>query len=96
MADKIRVNYPALEAMAKQCREAADKMTIIANSAQKIAGQMQQGAMVGEFGDTFGSALAVFQQKVHKLADKFIEEAGDIEQAMNDMRQADSTAGGKF
>jgi WXG100 family type VII secretion target len=96
MADKIRVNYPALEAMARQCREAATKMQEVSNTAQNIAGKLQQGAMIGEFGDTFGSALGVFQQKVRKLADKFTEEASDIDQAMNDMRQADSSAGAKF
>jgi len=57
---------------------------------------MQNGALQGEFGDTFVQALGILQQKVNKLAAKFTEEAGDIRGAMSDMRSADQQAGGKF
>jgi WXG100 family type VII secretion target len=96
MAEKIRVNYPALEDMAKQCDQAAQRIRQTASMANQIAQQMQNGAMQGEFGDIFVQALGVFQTKVNKLADKFAEEASDIHAAMNDMRQADSAAAGKF
>jgi len=96
MADKIRVNYPALEDMAKHCDQAAQRLQQSAALCGKISAQMQNGALQGEFGDTFVQALAVFQQKVNKLATKFTEEAGDIRGAMSDMRSADQSAGGKF
>ena len=96
MADKIRVNYPALEDMAKQCDQAAQRVRQTASMANQIAQQMQNGAMQGEFGDIFVQALGVFQTKVNKLADKLAEEAGDIRGAMNDMRTADNAASGKF
>ena len=96
MAEKIRVNYPALEDMAKQCGQAAQRIRQTSSLANNIAQQLQNGAMMGEFGDTFVQALGVFQTKVNKLADKFAEEASDIQQAMNDMRQADTQAAGKF
>ena len=48
MADKIRVNYPALEDMAKHCQMVAERLNQTAALAQKIAGQMQNGALVGE------------------------------------------------
>jgi len=96
MADKIRVNYPALEDMAKQCDQAAQRIRQTASMANQIAQQMQNGAMQGEFGDIFVQALGVFQTKVNKLADKFTEEAGDIRGAMSDMQAADNAAGGKF
>jgi len=96
MADKIRVNYPALEDMAKHCDQSAQRLQQTAALANKIAGQMNNGALQGEFGDTFVQALGVLAQKVNKLAGKFTEEAGDIRGAISDMRSADQSAGGKF
>jgi uncharacterized protein YukE len=86
MADKIRVNYPALDDMAKNCDAFANQ----------IAQQMQNGSMQGEFGDIFVQALGVFQTKVNKLADKFADTASEIRGAMSDMQQADNTAGAQF
>jgi len=96
MADKIRVNYPALEDMAKSCDAFAQRLRQTVSMANQIAQQMQNGAMQGEFGDIFVQALGVFQTKVNKLADKFAEEAGDIRGAMSDMQTADNAAGAKF
>jgi len=96
MAEKIRVNYPALEDMAKHCDQSAQRLRQTAALAGEISAQMQNGALQGEFGDTFVQALGVFAQKVNKLATKFTEEAGDIRGAMSDMRAADQKAGGKF
>jgi WXG100 family type VII secretion target len=96
MPDKIRVNYPALEDMSKQCSQAAQRLHQTASLANNVGQQLQNGAMMGEFGDIFVQALQVFQSKVNKLAEKLAEEASDIQQAMNDMRQADQKAGGKF
>lgn len=96
MAEKIRVNYPAMEDMAKQCDQAAQRIRQTASMANQIAQQMQNGSLQGEFGDIFVQALGVFQTKVNKLADKFAEEAGDIRGAVSDMQTADNAAGGKF
>lgn len=96
MADKIRVNYPALEEMARNCDAFAQRLRQTVQMANQIAQQMSNGSLQGEFGDVFVQALGVFQTKVNKLADKFAEEAGDIRGAMDDMRTADQTAGAKF
>lgn len=96
MAEKIRVNYPALEDMAKNCDAFAERLRQTAGMGNQIGQQMQAGAMQGEFGDVFVQALGVFQQKVNKLAEKFGEESKDIRAAMADMRQADESAGAKF
>jgi len=96
MAEKIRVNYPALEEMAKNCDAFAQRLRQTVSMANQIAQQMQNGAMQGEFGDIFVQALGVFQTKVNKLADKFAEEAGDIRGAMSDMQTADNAAGANF
>jgi uncharacterized protein YukE len=96
MVDKIRVNYPALEDMARNCTACAQRLQQTVSMANQIAQAMNNGAMQGEFGDIFVQALGVFQTKVKLLADKFDEEARDIVGAMNDMKAADTTAGGNF
>jgi WXG100 family type VII secretion target len=96
MADKIRVNYPALDDMAKNCDAFANRLRQTVSMANQIAQQMQNGSMQGEFGDIFVQALGVFQTKVNKLADKFADTASEIRGAMSDMQQADNTAGAQF
>jgi WXG100 family type VII secretion target len=96
MADKIRVNYPALEDMAKHCQMVAQQLQQTAALANKIAAQMQNGALVGRPGDTFVQALGQLQQRTMKLSGKFVEVSNDIKQAVSDMQAADSAAGQKF
>ncbi len=96
MADKIRVNYPALEDMAKHMQASADRLTQTVALANKIAGQMQNGALVGDAGEVYCQALGIFSQRVTKLSEKYMEEANEIRQAMSDMQQADNSAGSNF
>lgn len=96
MSEKIRVNYAALEDMAKHCQMVAERLTQTAATSQKIAGQMQNGALIGEAGNIYVQALGIFYQRVMKLSAKFAEEAADIRAAMSDMQQADSNAGNNF
>jgi uncharacterized protein YukE len=96
MADLIRTNYQALEEMAKQCETVANRLAQTAALAQKIVGQMQNGALVGKHGDVYTTAMGLFFTKVMKLSEKYREVAKDIRNAAADMQRADSTAGGKF
>jgi WXG100 family type VII secretion target len=96
MAEKIRVNYPALEDMAKHCQMVAGQLQQTAQLANKIAAQMQNGALVGKPGDAYVQALGVLAQRTMKLSGKFVEVSNDIKQAMSDMQAADSAAGGNF
>jgi WXG100 family type VII secretion target len=96
MADQIRTNYQALEDMAKQCDNCANRLAQTAGLAQKIVGQMQNGALVGKHGDVYTTAMGLFFTKVMKLSEKYREVAKDIRDAGADMQRADSTAGQKF
>ncbi|MCS6992287.1 MAG: WXG100 family type VII secretion target [Anaerolineales bacterium] len=96
MSDRIRVNYPALEDMAKHCEMVAQRLNQTAAISRKIAGQMQNGALLGEPGEAYVQALGVFFQRVTKLSAKYQEVANDIKQAIADMRAADQKAGGNF
>jgi WXG100 family type VII secretion target len=96
MADKIRVNYAALEDMAKHCDMVSQRMLALAATGNQIGGQMTNGALVGPPGDAFVGGLNTFSQRVTKLANKFTELANDIRSAEQDMQHADQTAAGKF
>lgn len=98
MAEKIRVNYQALEEMAQLCDKTAQLLedsTI--KKASDAAQQMANGALVGEVGETLGDALrGPFSTSVKKLQAKFEEIGRDIRAAIRDMKSADSEAAGKF
>jgi uncharacterized protein YukE len=97
MSEKIRVNYPALLEMAKHCEMVANRLNETAAMGQKIAQMMNNGALVGDPGEIFSSALqGPFVSRVQKLSAKFTEVSSDIKQAVNDMQTADRAAGSKF
>jgi uncharacterized protein YukE len=97
MSERIRVNYPALLEMAKHCEMVANRLNETASMAQKIAQNMNNGALVGEPGEIFSSALqGPFLSRVQKLSAKFTEVSSDIKQAVSDMQTADRAAGGNF
>lgn len=98
MADKIRVNYQALEEMAQLCSKTAqylEESTV--KKADNAGQQMSNGALVGEVGEMLADALrSSFNPRVKKLGAKFEEVSRDIRMAIRDMRAADSDAAGKF
>lgn len=96
MADQIRTNYQALEDMAKHCDNVSARLVQTAGLAQKIASQMQNGALIGKHGEIYVMALNIFFSKVSKLSEKYREVANDIRAAASDMQRADTTAGQKF
>jgi len=96
MADQIRTNYQALDDMAKQCDAVSNRLAQTASVAQKIVGQMQNGALIGKHGDVYTQAMGMFFTKVMRLSEKYREVANDIRSAAQDMQRADSTAGQKF
>ena len=96
MADKIRANYPAMQEMAKQCEMVNNRLTELSSTVGKVAQQMQGGVLQGQPGDAFEGSLAVFNLKVTMLSNKFAELSKDIQAAISDMQQADSSASGDF
>lgn len=95
--DVIKLNYPAMEEMAQQCKAASERLTSTANLASQISSQMQNGALVGDAGDAFTHALtSALVPAVNKLSEKFKEIDGDIRQAISDMQSQDKAAGSQF
>jgi uncharacterized protein YukE len=97
MADKIKLNYPAMQEMANQCKAVAQRLAETAKLGQTAAQEMQNGALLGDAGENFANALtSAYVPGVKKLADKFNEVAKDIMDAIQDMKSSDSGAGGLF
>lgn len=97
MSDQIRVNYQALEDMARHCDRLAQRLGETQQTAAKIAAQMVDGALVGDTGEQFAAALnGPFSQSVNRMQEKFVEIAGDIRGAIADMKSADRSAGSNF
>jgi len=96
MAEKIRYNYQQMQDMARQCREAAQKLETHANNGRSRGQQLQGGAMTGPFGEVFVVVLNTYQQKCHKLAEAFNTQAQEIERAISDMQSTDQGVAGKI
>jgi WXG100 family type VII secretion target len=97
MSDQIKLNYPAMQEMAQQCKSVAQRLQETIRLAQQVAQEMQNGALVGDPGEAFSAALnTAFCPAVNKLSQKFDEVAKDIEGAIADMQAADKSAGGQF
>jgi len=97
MAEKIKMNYPAMEEMAKYCDYANQQVLQTMGVGLRIAKMMRDGALVGDAGESFAAALeGPYKNGCEKLAEKLREIAGDIRGAMADMKAADQGAAGKF
>ena len=96
-SDKIRLNYAQMQDMATQCTKVSQRLLQTVTLVQQIVGQMQSGALVGDAGDAFTSALTSgLVPSVQRLSDKFAEINGDILGAISDMQAQDSQAGNRF
>lgn len=97
MSDVIKLNYPAMQEMAQQCKAASQRLMDTARLAQQSAQEMQNGALIGDAGEAFSNALlSKFLPAVQKLSQKFEEIAKDITGAISDMQAQDKGAGGLF
>lgn len=97
MSEVIKLNYPAMQEMAQQCKTASQKLQETARLAQQIGNEMQNGALVGDAGEAFSQALlTALLPAVNKLGQKFDEIAKDIQAAISDMQAQDKNAGGLF
>jgi WXG100 family type VII secretion target len=97
MSDKIKLNYPQMQEMAKHLKGVQTRLLQTNRFAKTVANDMQGGALVGDAGEAFATALSnTFIPAVNKFAEKFKEIADDIEKAISDMQSADKDAGAQF
>lgn len=97
MSDKIKLNYPQMQEMARHMKSVQTRLLQTNRFAKTVASDMQGGALVGDAGEAFATALNnTFIPAVSKFAEKFKEIADDIEKAISDMQSADKDAGAQF
>jgi len=97
MGDEIKLNFPAMQDMATRCNDLAVRVGATADLARKIAGDLRDGAMLGDAGEAFATALeSNLAQKVQTLSVKIGDINHAILGAIQDMQGEDSSAAGLF
>jgi len=93
----IKLNYPAMTEMAEHCKMVAQRLQDTAKMGTMAAGKMESGALIGQCGTDFSSALRDgFTPAVTRLSRKFEELARDIQAAIDIMKSQDQNVSGKF
>jgi len=97
MPDKIKMEYPLMEAMAKTFGEGMQQLQQTSKAMAKIADDMEGGVLKGDGGSAFSDAIkSKLCPAINKLDAKFRELQGDITKAMNDMKSADKESKAQF
>lgn len=97
MTDVIKMDYEAMQEMARTFLQGAEQFEDTMQEMQSIANNMEDGALLGRGGDAFTDALrGKMSPAISRLIDKFRELADDVNKAMQDMQEADTTSKGMF
>jgi WXG100 family type VII secretion target len=95
--DEIRLNYDLAAEMAKTFQDGAEALQDTMQEMQNIANILADGALLGRAGATFVEAIRnKLCPSIAKLTDKFTELKGDVEKAVEDMKQADQESASQF
>jgi WXG100 family type VII secretion target len=97
MADRIKLNYPMAEQMARTFLQSAQQIDTTISEMKAISETLKNGALLGQGGQAFAEAIDTrFVKSLEKLSSKFIELDGDVKSAISSMRQADEEAKRQF
>ena len=97
MAVDVRMNYEQMEAMEKAFVAAARNLADIRKSSLEIAQAMEDGALLGQAGDTYREGIRVqLSGRLKVLESKMTEMSGDIRAAVAFTRDGVSTARNRF
>ncbi len=97
MAPDVRMNYSSMERMEKAFRQAAQTIEQTMRTANEANKMMEGGALQGEAGDQFRSAINdKLNKRLKVLQEKMLELAQDIKGAVEATRDGVSTAQSRF
>lgn len=97
MADKIQMDYEAVQQMAQLAKQTADELEELQGSLKAIVDQMEGGVLIGRAGRTTADGIGErLVPAVNRLSQKFSEISLDLLGALTDLRDSDSSAGGLF
>lgn len=95
--DEIKLDYGLAEQMSKTFQQGAEELRETLQEMQNIAGMLEEGALLGRGGSSFVELLrSTLTPSLTKLIDKFTELQGDVDAAVQYMREADDTARTQF
>lgn len=93
----IQMSYPDMEEMSKAFKQGAETLTRTRSEMQTVAGQLADGALLGQGGATLTEALqGSLVPAIEKLNAKIEELIGDINVAVKEMQAADQESKSKF
>lgn len=93
----IQMSYPDMEAMSKAFKQGSETLTRTRSEVQTLAGQLSDGALLGQGGTTLTEALqGSLSPALEKLTAKIDELIGDIGVAVKEMQAADQESKSKF
>ncbi|MCB0210685.1 MAG: WXG100 family type VII secretion target [Anaerolineae bacterium] len=95
--EEIKLDYGMAEAMIQSFKAGHQELQQASGNMKKIADQLESGALLGKGGEAFVDAInGGLVPSINKLAEKFEELAGDVQDAVRFMQQADKRAKSKF
>jgi WXG100 family type VII secretion target len=97
MSEQIRMNFQAMEDMAKAFKDGAQDLEEIEAKIKEIAGTIDNGALQGKAGAALGDALRdKLSPELGKLKEKIEELEKDVREALHQMQNADEIASGYY
>jgi WXG100 family type VII secretion target len=95
--DEIKMDYPLMEEMKRTFQSGREQLQDTMKELKSVSDKMEQGALLGQAGSAFTDAIkGALMGAVTKLSDKFEELEGDLQNAVNEMHQAEEKAKTSF
>jgi WXG100 family type VII secretion target len=97
MSDIIKMDYALMEEMGQTFLQAVEQLQDTMQEMQSIANTLEGGALLGQGGAAFTDALrGKLSPAISRLIDKCQELSGDVQGAMQDMKEADEASRNEF
>jgi WXG100 family type VII secretion target len=97
MTDEIKLVYATAEDMIHTFQQGVEHLENTLQEMQSVANTLEDGALLGQGGEAFTDAIrSKLAPAISRLTDKYKELAGDVQQAIQYMQEADKTSAGKF
>lgn len=95
--DIIKMDYAAMEEMSKVFKQTADELDDLKKNMQKIADELDGGALIGGAGSAFsGGIREALCPSIERLSAKMSELSGDIWGALIELRDEDHESATRF
>ncbi len=93
----VQMDFDQMEDMSRLFKQGAQQLGDTIRSMQNIAGQLEDGALLGRGGDALAAAVRnSLNSRIAALQDKLDELSMDITGALVDLRDGDTEAASRF